>query len=427
MRLASNKESVENGESTWLAIGETLLAVLLYWGIAWYFDTHIHLLTSIFIAPLLLLRSSESTDKGVRWFTAYSEDDTEITRRGTPVRFWVIIILAFGLSAMYAYLLEQSYLVGYAGWSLFLRAMLVGVVAVWIAVAVAVFFGIPWIIGIWLRSLVVRVVATLSHPLLGLRSLPDNWRRTLLVIDVKHPPELVPGLGSSVKIADFQGLLDDMRSGEIWERIFSAIMLFIFFLPAMLYRWSMKSTCWFYWPLVYLLSEQKWLEEHGPKNLLSDLHDGLSERLRRLVASFVFVFMVATTFYDPLKCTIQDSYSNAPALFYLMAFDLSLLAPWQLCSVVSAFCTLVILLYGDVAYRAWILRQKEDSLADPFPNHIQRLLWLTRFRSISTVILLLLALGYAWLVLYDISPQILPYWLSPLDEIIHMIYAPYLS
>ena len=40
----SSPESVENNEPTVLAIVETVLAVAIYWAVAWYWDTHIHLL-----------------------------------------------------------------------------------------------------------------------------------------------------------------------------------------------------------------------------------------------------------------------------------------------------------------------------------------------------------------------------------------------
>src|SRR6185436_9213931 len=56
------------GKVSVLACAETLFAVVLYWWIAIRWGTHVHLLTSVFIAPLLLLRSPESIEMGVRWF-----------------------------------------------------------------------------------------------------------------------------------------------------------------------------------------------------------------------------------------------------------------------------------------------------------------------------------------------------------------------
>jgi hypothetical protein len=48
-------------------------------------------------------------------------------------------------------------------------------------------------LGGWLRSLVIRFIATGRHPLLGLQALPANWKRTLFVQDIICLPEVVPG------------------------------------------------------------------------------------------------------------------------------------------------------------------------------------------------------------------------------------------
>ncbi|MBI5772466.1 MAG: hypothetical protein HZA89_01840 [Verrucomicrobia bacterium] len=56
------------GQVSVLACMETLCAVALYWWIAIRYDTHWHLVSSVCIAPLLLLRSPESMATGVRWF-----------------------------------------------------------------------------------------------------------------------------------------------------------------------------------------------------------------------------------------------------------------------------------------------------------------------------------------------------------------------
>ena len=56
------------GKVSVLACVETVFAVALNWWIAIRWDTHWHLVSSVFIAPLLLLRSPESIAAGVRWF-----------------------------------------------------------------------------------------------------------------------------------------------------------------------------------------------------------------------------------------------------------------------------------------------------------------------------------------------------------------------
>ncbi len=60
-----------------------------------------------------------------------------------------------------------------------------------IAVPIAVIL-IPYALGILLRSLVVRTIATLLHPISGLKNLSKNWHKFICVIDSRHPPELVP-------------------------------------------------------------------------------------------------------------------------------------------------------------------------------------------------------------------------------------------
>ncbi len=47
-----------------------------------------------------------------------------------------------------------------------------------------------------LCSVIVRVVATLRHPIKGVKEVPANWRRVVLCTDMKTPVELVPETGS---------------------------------------------------------------------------------------------------------------------------------------------------------------------------------------------------------------------------------------
>ena len=50
-----------------------------------------------------------------------------------------------------------------------------------IVAGAGILLGIPvsFAAGVWLRSLGVRVLATLSHPVRGIQALPANWRRIL--------------------------------------------------------------------------------------------------------------------------------------------------------------------------------------------------------------------------------------------------------
>ena len=55
------------GELRFWAIAETLLAMAVFWWVAIRYETFLLLTTSLFVAPLLLLRSDKSTWLGVQW------------------------------------------------------------------------------------------------------------------------------------------------------------------------------------------------------------------------------------------------------------------------------------------------------------------------------------------------------------------------
>lgn len=62
MRLYSTPQSFVDGEVSLLAIAETILASSVSAYIAFRYDTLLHLAVGAFVAPLLMLRTAESTD-----------------------------------------------------------------------------------------------------------------------------------------------------------------------------------------------------------------------------------------------------------------------------------------------------------------------------------------------------------------------------
>ena len=468
MRLVSNKTSIERGEPSWLAITETLLATLLFWSIAWRFDTYLHLLISISVVPLLLSHASKSAEKEARWFAAYLSDKTEITPLGTPLRFWCLLLpLIFAVTAICTDTLAQHWLPNHSGWSPFARAMLLGVVAMWIAITIAVAFamagaviialvvalalamavaetgvapaalglamtvtlaavlaiaialallgtvagegewivalllaGLPWILGIWLRAVAIRIKATLHHPLLSLHTLPSHWRKNLWVIDSWHPPNMVPGSHALPSVFSPQNIQTMIHSRALFDQSFGIVLLLLFFFPTLLDRWSLKSTVWFYWPLIYLLSEPRDRNNLESTAFLSILHHAPLERLRRWSSLAMLAIMTATTFSAPLKHIIQ-SFPHIPARLYQQAFDLNLLTPWQGCCMISILFTGFIHAYSNA------VRKSRPSW----------LLWMVQIRSLNTVTLLLLSYGYTGSVLYGITAQDFHGWLSWLKRI----------
>ncbi len=102
-----------------------------------------------------------------------------------------------------------------------------------------------------------RIVATLARVRLGVARLPWNWRALVWAQDLRHPPELIPGVARRPELGGFLiGKLLWKWKGESGVGFFmgaaaSALTLILWFLPALLFRLSLKSTCWFWWPLAF--------------------------------------------------------------------------------------------------------------------------------------------------------------------------------
>jgi hypothetical protein len=139
----SNEDSVERGEVRFWAIVETVAAIAVFWWVAIRYETFLPLTTSLFVAPLLLLRSEESTLLGVKWIDEgmfpprWPEEITAIVQNRWLVR-WMAIGTAIGLAAGLGlgYPGAKLYLVGHEGWSAFWRGMGLGLALSWFADAV---------------------------------------------------------------------------------------------------------------------------------------------------------------------------------------------------------------------------------------------------------------------------------------------------
>ena len=75
--IRSTSNSIQNKNISLLAIVESVLAVVIYWWVAVYFQTHLHLVISVFAAPLLLLRSIRSCEYAKSWWSPKHLNATE--------------------------------------------------------------------------------------------------------------------------------------------------------------------------------------------------------------------------------------------------------------------------------------------------------------------------------------------------------------
>src|SRR5882672_4302532 len=129
--LYSTPPSVRARWPSILACLEVAIAVALYWWIALHFDTQKHLWVSICVAPLLLLRSEESTALGIKWFAAYIARNNTLRKmtaaEGVRAKsFWWVIGLSAVASTTISYSVACLWLVDQTGWPLFWRSAFLG-------------------------------------------------------------------------------------------------------------------------------------------------------------------------------------------------------------------------------------------------------------------------------------------------------------
>ncbi|MGZ8219829.1 hypothetical protein [Methylomagnum sp.] len=301
-------ESIAAGQISVIAIIETLAAVALYWWLSLRFEWHWFSMVGLIAAPMLLLRSDESVELGVemlRW--CFDRKKSDMSRWRKVATILVSELVAGGV----AHFLVQAWLQGHVGWASFWRAGVIGAGADAFAVAVAVaikgtgvgvgagtvavlgafavafavsgtdsgaitgavvgasavavvgagsgvalllLFGPAFVAGILLRALFIRWFASLRYLSRGLKRLPRNWRENLLVIDLTHPPELLPQAGKVGNWLTVTGLWAQFLGEKGGEKAFTAFLIVAWYLPALAYRWSLKASAWLWWPLALALT-----------------------------------------------------------------------------------------------------------------------------------------------------------------------------
>ncbi|MDD4964552.1 MAG: hypothetical protein PHI11_11620 [Gallionella sp.] len=307
-----NEESISAGKISVLAIVETIAAVGLWWWLAIHYDWSWMVFISLFAAPMLLLRSPESIALGVTMLGQYwNSEKKETSAQENNVIFLVPIIatglLSFWLANFWSlssasqnwirdalligatiFTLSFSYSIGssinvmrgsvvgifggaganagaLAG-AYVVAGYFVGALVLLFTFAIAfVFKGAhnsmlvttafpPWTLNLLLRSQFIRWVATFRHFRLGLMRLPQNWHETIWQIDLKHLPELIPNASKINALFAVRTVrLAMLDSTKVEDKLFYARLVFAYYLPAVIYRLSLKATAWLWLPLILLL------------------------------------------------------------------------------------------------------------------------------------------------------------------------------
>lgn len=417
------------GKVSVLACVETVFAVALYWWIAIKWDTHWHLLSSVFIAPLLLLRSPESMKLGAQWFLSdwfgfKDYDDWSVLKR----KIWAAVVCGFSIIGSYlaAFWSREFWFSDLTGWHMFGVAVVLGAASIAVSVAVsgalvalvagggsldvaivgvagsvggvlatlqlgawtafagvvlgivlAAFFGaaallivlavtsigggsgfggktgafaftakftevgviasllaLPGIgIGVALRALLVRLVATTTCLHKGFQQLPRNWCDNNFQIDSSLSAELLPGIREHHLSFTSDGLFSVIlhRNHSVSRLFVAPALALFFFLPAVVYRINIKATCWFWWPLAYLLKPiPKADKASQQKQALCWPWDNRMQNLLILVPAVLVVAILIYDHFDPGALAELKNAAAVPIpLKLLLGMEWAHIPPWH--------------------------------------------------------------------------------------------------
>jgi hypothetical protein len=221
-----------------------------------------------------------------------------------------------------------------------------------------------------------------------LKAFPENWWRTLFVIDIFQAPELVPGY----RREDFFNLSNFLQrfneSNGLVEKYFSVLGFIILYVPAYVYRVTIKSTFWLYMPLVYFSLPIRNRGEALSDYLWKDPKEWWRRFLMVLTFGCYFLFNFAQLHLklpEPIGSLLRS----------IFVIDMHSLKFWQIFSLTSALVTFLILICTDRYRMSVRYAELDPSLSSINEKLSTFIVTMMRVRNASTTGLLIVAVWYA--------------------------------
>lgn len=252
MRLHATRVSCDHGEVTVLALVETVLAVALLVTLSVWFDTVHWLAGACLLAPLLLLRTEDSVQRGL-WMMGWLHRNNRAFKTILATSPLLFLTMAFWIAGQLALVLTPFM----AFYSLF-----------------------------FIVRFTSTLISVVKHPLQSLASIPGNWRRIVLATDSFLEPEFIPGdpVGPSL-------FLRSPKSKSLFWRFVSLILFLVLYPLTAAYRWSVKATCIVYLPLVWLVNKARYRAD-STRHMLTDYLADEIQTVRRWALGLTGGFLV---------------------------------------------------------------------------------------------------------------------------------------
>ena len=181
----------------------------------------------------------------------------------------------------------------------------------------------------------------------------------MAIIDTTTPVEAVPGISAAkdrhrtetgfFDPSDaYDNLVDVPRTEFLdWVVLFLAAPLYFafVFLPAFLYRLSVKATSLIYSPLIYVV-HSSYLRD--PYEMLRDVHELALHRRMRIYSGFVLLMFASKLYLYVSWYQLSDRWQSIPSIEMINAFVVpDAVAPWHLAAVINALLTWFLFFYAD--------------------------------------------------------------------------------
>ena len=329
----STPKSLENNTVSFLAIVEIILAIGIYWGIAVYFDVYWHIVSSIAFAPLLLLRSKESNDLSLQKFlkliskrdgAIYNEkpfiQETELRGRVIGITFlfiFLLIVVVFGKELSFLNLLILAFVSGLG----------------------EIYFPIIY-------AILCKIYAIIKTFKYGYKQISSNWFINNFVTDFNQVPELIKGIEQEKSLNNYQisSIFKQLLKSSLFDKIFIFLIFLIMYSVTFFYRLSIKSTFWFYIPLLFVIKKPNLETSKQIGKFLSELYETTWVKVRGFLALLTLGAFFLTHFNYFSFESINSPFASILSLIYL---DFSSLEMWKIFQLLVAIITIGLFFYAN--------------------------------------------------------------------------------
>lgn len=358
--LHSNPKTAEDLIISLLAIVETVVAVCVYLWVINRFGTYLHLAVAACIAPFLLLRTELSTYLGLRIYGSIQNATTKILLEYSRIRF-----LKYAL-----------------------------VIADMVTIS---FFAI-------FSRIIASIAGVIIHPIRSISRIPDNWIRISLCIDIFHPPELVPGdalLESSDSSFNFAAILR-VLSRTLKRRTINSILFIVTvlipfiilgFVPALLYRWSIKGTSIIWLPLLWAASPISAINTEQPEDMIykqaEDVRYGLLYKMILALSTITMLIGLLKIYLIAEWARLADWWQRTMPAFLDHLIAPLYVYPWHITALANSLLAFFLFFWIDNR-----VRNPQHYSVQTTASVMKYTLWIRRLLTLYT------SANCLWIVLY---------------------------